>query len=224
MGGKDSGEVASKLAVRTAIRKLMDNMTEASEEMPENSRQWLEMAVSLANEVVHEKAHAENKKMGTTLVIAVVVGNDVHVANVGNSRAYLISPSGIRQVTHDQSMAQSMVDSGILKPEEAAHNPYRKILTQSVGSHNQVAIDSFTETLQEDESLLLCSDGLWNMLGDTEILHIVRTADSPAAACQALVDACNQKDARDDIAAVLVRQGSIFQPAESDKNIQRAAN
>ncbi len=209
IGGQDSGEVASKLAVRTAIRKLMENITESNDDMPDNYRQWLEMAVTLANQVVHEKADVEKKKMGTTLVLAVVVGNDVHVANVGNSRAYLISPTDIRQITHDQSMTQTMVDNGLIKPEDAATHPYRKILTQSVGSHDAITVDSFTETLQEDEALLLCSDGLWNMLGDAEIMRIVRTVDSPTAACQALVDACNQKNARDDIAAVLVRQGLI---------------
>jgi serine/threonine protein phosphatase PrpC len=208
MGGHEAGEVASQLAVRTAVRQLMGDVTETDEDMPENYRQWLESAVALANRVVHEKAHEENKKMGTTLVMAVVVGHDVHIANVGDSRAYLISPTSIRQITHDQSLAQVLVDSGTITPEQAANHPNRNILTQAVGPDAGVTVDLFNETLETHESLLLCSDGLWNTLGDAEIIHIVRTAATPNVACQALVDACNAKGSLDNIAAVLVRPGS----------------
>jgi protein phosphatase len=208
MGGHAAGEVASKLAVHTAVRQLMGEVAEVGEDMPENYRQWLESAVALANRVVREKAHEDNKNMGTTLVMAVVVGNDVHIANVGDSRAYLISPTHLRQITHDQSLVQSLVDKGQITPEQAVNNPNRNVLIQAVGSQEDVNVDLFSETLDADESLLLCSDGLWNTLGDEEIIHIVRNATTPHAACQTLVDACNAKGARDNIAAVLVRPGS----------------
>jgi serine/threonine protein phosphatase PrpC len=208
MGGHEAGEVASKLAVRTAVRQLMGDVAEADQDMPEPYRQWLESAVALANQVVREKAHEENTNMGTTLVMAVVVGNDVHIANVGDSRAYLISPTHLRQITHDQSLVQNLVDQGEITPEQAANNPNRNMLIQAVGSQKDVTVDLFNETLGSDESLLLCSDGLWNTLGDEEIIHIVRKAATPQAACQALVDACNAQGARDNIAAVLVRPGS----------------
>jgi len=211
MGGEEAGEVASKLAVRTAVRQLMGDVTEAGEDMPEHYQQWLESAVALANRVVRKKAHEENTNMGTTLVMAVVVGNDVHIANVGDSRAYLISPTNLRQITHDQSLVQGLVDKGELTPEQAANNPNRNMLTQAVGSQEDVTVDLFNETLENDESLLLCSDGLWNTLGDEEIIQIVRNAATPRAACQALVDACNVKGALDNIAAVLVRPASASQ-------------
>jgi serine/threonine protein phosphatase PrpC len=208
MGGHAAGEVASQLAVRTAVRQLMGNVTEVSEDMPEHYQQWLESAVALANRVVRKQAHEDNKNMGTTLVMAVVVGNDVHIANVGDSRAYLISPTRLRQITHDQSLVQNLVDTGEITPEQAAKNPNRNMLTQAIGSQENVTIDLFNETLDNNESLLLCSDGLWNTLGDVEIIDIVRTAATPHAACQALVDACNAKGALDNIAAVLVRPRS----------------
>jgi serine/threonine protein phosphatase PrpC len=179
-----------------------------SEDMPEHYQQWLESAVALANRVVRKQAHEDNKNMGTTLVMAVVVGNDVHIANVGDSRAYLISPTRLRQITHDQSLVQNLVDTGEITPEQAAKNPNRNMLTQAIGSQENVTVDLFNETLENDESLLLCSDGLWNTLGDEEIIHVVRNAATPHAACQALVDACNAKGALDNIAAVLVRPGS----------------
>jgi len=211
MGGHEGGEVASQLAVRTAVRQLMWNVTEADQDMPEPYQQWLESAVDLANRVVREKAHEDNKNMGTTLVMAVVVGNDVHIANVGDSRAYLISPTRLRQITHDQSLVQKLVDKGEITPEQAANNPNRNVLTQAIGSQENVTVDLFNETLENDESLLLCSDGLWDTLGDEEIIDIVRKAATPHAACQALVDACNVKGAQDNIAAVLVRPASTSQ-------------
>jgi protein phosphatase len=211
LGGQASGEVASKLAVRTAVWQLMGDVAQVGNDMPEHYRQWLEGAVTLANRVVRKQAHEENTNMGTTLVMAVVVGNDVHIANVGDSRAYLISPTRLRQITHDQSLVQSLVDAGTITPEEAVNHPNRNVLTQAVGAQAEVTVDLFNETLEDNESLLLCSDGLWNTLGDSEIIHIVRSATTPRAACQALVDACNAKGALDNIAAVLVRPGSAAQ-------------
>jgi serine/threonine protein phosphatase PrpC len=208
MGGHEAGEVASKLAIHTAVRQLMGESNETGEDMPEHYQFWLERAVALANKVVHKKAHDESTNMGTTLVMAVVVGNDVHIANVGDSRAYLISPSSIRQITHDQSMVQSLLDSGAITAEEVANHPRRNILMQSVGAQENVTIDMYSETLGDDESLLLCSDGLWSTLGDDEIIRIVRISSTPNVACQALVDACNAKGSLDNIAAVLVRPGS----------------
>jgi serine/threonine protein phosphatase PrpC len=206
MGGHESGEVASKLAVRTAIHQLVGAVSENNNEaMPENYQQWLTNAVSVANQMVRATAHEEHKNMGTTLVMALVVGNDVHIANVGDSRAYIISPKGIRQITRDQSLVQALVDSGTITPEQAVHHPRRNVLTQALGSDEEVNADLFNETLEADESILLCSDGLWGMLGDQEILQIVQKSDTPSTACQALVDACNAKGARDNIAAVLVR-------------------
>ena len=205
MGGQASGEIASQLAIHTAVTELLGSVTETDAPMPDSYRRWLEAAVSMANGLVYQKAREEKKEMGTTLVIAVVVGNDVHIANVGDSRAYLIRSNGMHQITHDQSLVQALIDTGVITPDQASEHPYRNVLTQAIGSRDQVKIDLFNETLLDGESLLLCSDGLWGTLSDTEILDIVQKADSPSAACQALVDACNARGASDNIAVVLVR-------------------
>ncbi len=207
MGGHAAGEIASKLAVRTAIRQLVGAVadTNVDPSLPETYQQWLTNAVTVANDMVRKTALEENTNMGTTLVMAVVVGNDVHIANVGDSRAYLISPQGIRQITHDQSLVQALVDNGTLTPAQAVNHPRRNVLLQALGTEDNVSAELFNETLEADESILLCSDGLWDMLGDQEIWKIVRDAETPSAACQSLVDACNAKGARDNIAAVLVR-------------------
>lgn len=208
MGGHQAGEVASKLAVRTAIRHLVESVTESDESMPENYRVWLEHAVAMSNRIVRKVGDEQHKNLGTTLVLAVVVGNDVHIANVGDSRAYLVTPTRLRQITHDHTFVQMLVDSGTITPEEAAIHPRRNVLTQAIGAQDQADIDLFDETLGPDESILLCSDGLWETLGEPQILEIIRTAETPSAACQALVDACNAKGSQDNIAAVLVRPGA----------------
>src|SRR5258708_31962312 len=104
---------------------------------------------------------------------------------------------------------QALVDNGTITPEQAADHPNRNILTQAVGSEVDVTVDLFKETLDKNESLLLCSDGLWNTLGDDEIIRIVRTAATPRAACQSLFDACNAKGSPDNIASVLVLPRSV---------------
>ncbi len=212
MGGHQAGEVASKLAVRTALRKLVDDVTEADTDMPEHYQNWLKSAVAVANQMVHNKGREDRKQMGTTLVMAVVVGHDVHIVNVGDSRAYLISPSGIRQITKDHSLVQMLVDAGAITPEQAAEHPQRNILTQSIGTQPDISIDVFQENLDDEESLLLCSDGLWEMLSDEQIQKIVMDAKTPDEACQALVDATNAAGGHDNIAAVLVRLGAAPQP------------
>jgi serine/threonine protein phosphatase PrpC len=182
MGGHEAGEVASKLAIRAAVRQLMGNMTEVDEDMPVHYQQWLESAVDLANSVVRKQAREDHKNMGTTLVMAVVVGNNVHIANVGDSRAYIISPTSLRQITQDQTLVQNLVETGEITPEQAVNNPNRNMLTQAVGSQKDVTVDMFNETLKNDEALLLCSDGLWDTLDDEEIIHIVRNAATPHTA------------------------------------------
>jgi PPM family protein phosphatase len=215
MGGHQAGEIASKLAVRTALRKLVGEVTESDGEMPENYQNWLKSAVALANQMVHNKGRESRKTMGTTLVMAVVVGHDVRIVNVGDSRAYLIGPDGIRQITKDHSLVQMLVDAGAITQEQAAEHPQRNILTQSIGTQPEVTVDAFQENLDDDESLLLCSDGLWEMLNDDQIWKIVQAAKTPDEACQALVEAANSAGGHDNIAAVLVRLGASIGSAES---------
>jgi len=130
MGGHEAGEVASKLAVRTAIRKLMKDVTDGDDKLPENYEQWLKGAVGLANKTVIQKAQEDDKNMGTTLVMAVVVGHDVHIVNVGDSRAYVITDHGIHKITKDHSYVQALVDTGVITQEQAVNHPLRNILTQ----------------------------------------------------------------------------------------------
>jgi PPM family protein phosphatase len=208
MGGHDAGEVASKIAVRTAIRKLMSEVTQTETDLTDDYREWLENAVTLANTMVRKQANENQTNMGTTLVMAVMVGREVHVVNVGDSRAYLITKDRICRITKDHSMVQALADSGAIKPEDMDKHPYRNILTQALGSHDDVSPDVFDATLDDNSALLLCSDGLYEMLGEDQIFRIVHDAVTPNDACQALIDASNAAGGKDNIAAVLVRLAS----------------
>jgi PPM family protein phosphatase len=214
MGGHDAGEVASKLAMRSAVHKIIQDLSEANDGLPENIQNWLRGAVTLANQSVRNKALDRDRNMGTTLVVAVVFGHNLHVVNVGDSRAYVISPQTVRQITRDHSFVQALVDTGAITPEEAIGHPRRNILTQSVGSHDELTIDHFNETLKEDEWLLLCSDGLWGTMSNDQIGRLVREANSPAEAAQTLVNTANEAGGQDNISAIVVR----LQPSPKSSN------
>lgn len=205
MGGHSAGEIASKLAVRSAIRELMTEITEAEASMPQNYQNWLRSAVAIANQMVLNKSLDDQKKMGTTLVMAAVVGNQVHIVNVGDSRAYILNAEGIRQITEDHSFVQMLLKAGAISREEAIDHPRQNLLTQSIGQEKKLTVDLFSETLEDDSYVLLCSDGLWGELTDEEIWKIVMGADSPQAACQALIDHTNAAGGHDNSAIVLVR-------------------
>lgn len=206
MGGHDAGEVASQLAIHTAVQEILEKISADQADLPSNYQGWLQSAVALANQMVHDKnLEGSQRQMGTTLVMAAVVGNNVHIVNVGDSRAYIINESGIRQITRDHSYVQMLVENNLISPEEAENHPNRNVLTQAIGADEDVHIDLFEEQLDEDSYLLLCSDGLWGELKDHEIWEIVMNASDTQTASQALVDATNQAGGRDNIAVVLVK-------------------
>lgn len=206
MGGHAAGEVASELAVRTAIRRLMDSLTATDDLAVENCQMWMQNAVSSANKTVYKQGGAA---MGTTLLIAVVIDNTLHIANIGDSRAYLITRDGIRQLTHDHSLAQMLLDAGALAPEEAVTSTRRNILTRSIGTHETVEVDVFEEHIDQPCYLLLCSDGLWSELSEEKMLHIVHDSDTVQEASQRLVDAGNEAGGHDNIAVVLAQLDPI---------------
>ena len=205
MGGHSHGEIASKLAVRTAIRKVMDDIVEHDDDMPVNYRSWLESATRIANRVVYKTAESRDSNMGTTLVLAVVAGNKLHVANVGDSRAYVITDKSIRQITKDHSMLRAMLESGAYDERQIEQSPFKHALTQAIGQAEPIEIDTFTEKLPDGSYVLLCSDGLWGEVDESEIFKIVQEAESVQAACEALVKAANSAGGSDNIAVVLVR-------------------
>ena len=176
MGGHDMGEVASATASEKFIETITANIFESwhnSEKI--KLRQILINAVEAANNEVWKISMHKPNRIGTTLVGAIISGNHISIANIGDSRAYLIHPGkSIRQITKDHTAVQEMVDAGMISREEAVNHPQKSILTRSLGTTPFVKADIF-ETNINDNILLLCSDGLYGMVNDSEICEKVES-------------------------------------------------
>jgi serine/threonine protein phosphatase PrpC len=169
----------------------------------------LRQAIQKANRVVYQYAQEKPRQAadaGTTVTMAVVQGQRAVIANVGDSRTYILRNRKMRQITHDHSLVASMVASGQIRPEEIFVHPQRNVIYRSLGQKRQVQIDTFWETLQPGDHLLLCSDGLWEMVQDeTVIAHLIESAKTPVLACQVLIDSANTAGGEDNIGVVVVR-------------------
>lgn len=200
VAGQAQGEIASQMAIHTSIEKLIRLLTHSKQSPSMDYSDWMELVVESANEVVYR----QHTKMATTLVMALLIDQKAHIANVGDSRAYLISDSGIHQITEDQSVVQQLLNSGLITPEQAVNHPYRNILTHSIGARETVKVDTYDVNLLAGNYLLLCSDGLTNELDNENIYDIVRSAQSVQAACDSLIEEANASGGRDNIAVVLI--------------------
>jgi protein phosphatase len=165
-------------------------------------------AAQSANRAVYANAQQQPDEAGnasTTLTMALVRGERVFVANVGDSRTYLLRGDEIRQITTDHSLIAGLVRSGNVKPEELYTHPARNVIVRSLGTAPEVDVDLFEEQLQAGDTLLLCSDGLWEMVrGSDRIGEIVRRAETPMQACRDLIEAANQAGGQDNISVIVV--------------------
>lgn len=200
VGGAAYGEIASRTAVEIVIRQLTQRIIEAQPNAVESYQDWLKSAVRAANTRIYDAP----KTMGTTLVTAMVLGTTAYIANVGDSRAYLLTTSSIRQITEDQSMVQVLYNTGIINAGQRADHPYRNVLYQAVGTTEAVRPDIYTIEADDENYLLLCSDGLTNELDDEAIYTIVMQVESPQAACDRLVEQANQHGGHDNISVLIV--------------------
>ena len=167
----------------------------------------IEDAVRKTNELLIEKAkeQSELEGMGTTFVMASVFEDTAYVANIGDSRLYLINDK-IKQVTEDHSLVEEMVKNGEIKREEARFHPNKNIITRALGASNSVVADYFEININAGDIILLCSDGLSNMLGDTEIFNITNTyRNDIETATRTLVEKANENGGKDNIAIVMIQ-------------------
>ena len=204
MGGAKSGNIASSLAVDVFSQEIQRTWTANMEW--DKADQILKSAVKLANFTVYDQAmqFEEFDGMGTTLVAAFIRGRKVSVVNVGDSRAYRISQNGIRQITKDHSVVQMMVDRGELTPEAAKRYPGKNLITRAVGTESSVVCDVFRQELNRGDFLLLCSDGLSNLMDDQEILFEVVHGVNKEHCCKRLLDIAVSRGCPDNFTCVLV--------------------
>jgi protein phosphatase len=206
MGGHQAGEVASSLAARTVAREVIEHVYTPYliHGRPDASQSPLTEALTQAVDEASKMVYNNVPGGGTTLTCVLVVNERAVFAHVGDSRAYLYYDGQLRQVTRDHSYVDKLVELGQLTEEEAAVHPQKNVLYRAVGQEGLLEVDTHLESIPAGGRLLLCSDGLWGMLDDDQILRIVREAATPQAACDQLVDAANAAGGRDNITAVVV--------------------
>ncbi|WP_141505938.1 Stp1/IreP family PP2C-type Ser/Thr phosphatase [Paenibacillus luteus] len=176
MGGHQAGDVASQKAV-DAFRSMLEQSAAKADLSIQEGKMLIRQAITQANEAVFELASRNEKyhNMGTTIVAALVKKDNAIIGHVGDSRAYKITEGVIKQITFDHTLVNELVKSGQLSEEEAAHHPRRNVLTRAVGTDSQVEIEVQAVEWSPQDVLLLCSDGLSNMVSDQQILQTVMT-------------------------------------------------
>ncbi len=205
VGGHAAGDVASQTTV-AAIAKYADDLHRvASAGEPLDAEAWLARAARAANQAVFDARRAASNDMGSTLVMALIVGRAATVLNVGDSRAYWLKPQAIEQITTDHSLVQRLIEIGQLTPEEARHHPQKSVIYRVIGDTPDLAMDLFDIVLAPGEAILLCSDGLSDMVLDNVIWQVWREAVSPQAACDQLVSLAKEAGGYDNISVVLVQ-------------------
>ena len=205
MGGAKSGNVASTLAVDVFVEEVRRSWNSGMDR--EETDQMLCGAVKLANFTVFDQAQQfeEFYGMGTTLVAVLIHGKHVTIINVGDSRAYIVNREGIRLLTTDHSLVQMMVERGELTPEQARTYPGKNYITRAVGTETVVMSDIYHLDVDRGDCLLLCSDGLSNMMDDQEILFEVVHGVGKEYCCQRLLEIAKNRGAPDNFTSVLVQ-------------------
>ena len=198
MGGHNAGDFASAFAVRVMVDSV-------KEDADFNPVKVIRHGIEVANHELIEQAKKseERKGMGTTMVVATVVGNYVYVAIVGDSRLYVIG-NRITQITKDHSLVQEMVRMGELTEEDARNHPDKNIITRALGAEETVNIDFFDLRLEKDSNILMCSDGLSNMVSNEEIQEIIQDQSDVQDKGKTLLNLANEHGGKDNIAVVLI--------------------
>ena len=201
MGGHKAGEYASKCAVDTVVEKV-------SLSKEKGTIRILSKAIRQANTRIREKAASDEnfQGMGTTLVAASFDEEELTVANVGDSRLYLFKDGKLKQITTDHSLVEEMIRMGELERKDARMHPDKNIITRAIGAADEVDVDFFeVDGIEEGDMILMCTDGLSNMLDDKEIEGIIVSGDDVEETARRLVNAANMNGGRDNIGVVLVR-------------------
>ncbi len=213
MGGENAGDIASEDAL-TALEKYVEDHVPRPIHF-DSLCQTVARGIDAANAQVYARSQSapEYEGMGTTCTCVLTDGKRVCIYNVGDSRAYLISPEIGRQITVDHTYVQMLVEQGKLAPEARGTHPRRNYLMRALGVSRQVEKDSFFFDMEKDHNILLCSDGLSSYCSDDEIYHTVRSLE-PTKACESLVELANAHGGRDNITVVILSHGPSMNGSE----------
>ncbi|MDO5572943.1 MAG: Stp1/IreP family PP2C-type Ser/Thr phosphatase [bacterium] len=198
MGGHNAGDFASKHTVEVIVQTISD----AAETEPVRI---IKQAIQNANSSIRRKSEAEEalRGMGTTVVVATIIGECLYVANVGDSRLYIMDQE-IRQVTRDHSLVEEMVRIGEIDRESARTHPDKNIITRAIGAAEEIEIDFFEIDLKREDTILMCTDGLTNMLEDSDICRIMKGQRDVAGKAEELIKAANNNGGKDNIGVIII--------------------
>ena len=198
MGGHNAGDYASKYTIETIVEEIEKSKDTSVVKI-------LEKAIQSANRHIRKKSQESEglNGMGTTVVAATIHGDEMCVANVGDSRLYVINQE-IKQITEDHSLVEEMVRMGGIRREQARSHPKKNIITRAIGAEDELEIDFFQVKLKKGDFVLLCSDGLTNMIEDEEIRMILQGQRDIVEKAEALVATANNNGGKDNIAVILI--------------------
>jgi len=207
VGGAASGALASSIATETILSELHRWWHKVPKRTPESVEAALKRGVDAANRAIFQKAteSPEHHGMGTTTTLALVLDAEAYIAQVGDSRAYLVRKGNARQLTKDQSFVQRLIDAGRMTAKEAAQSEHRNIILQALGPEEKVVTDFYRVKLENEDYLVLCSDGLSNQVSNEEIARITRGTGRPEDICEALVEEAMHTGAPDNVTVVTAR-------------------
>lgn len=206
MGGANGGEIASKTAVETVQAHIVEKLKN-SPSLAQIPR-ILSSAIEKANTQIYNlsKSDINYKGMGTTLDICIVSGKSVYIAHIGDSRVYKVTSAGeITRLTKDHSLVEYMIETGALTPEEALNHPQKNIITRALGTTTSTEADIINRPFEESDFLLMCSDGLSNMLDEKSIAEIISGNLSPSEKATSLIDLANDAGGTDNITVILAQ-------------------
>jgi len=214
MGGANAGEVASAVVIESLRRSLV------GQQQPAPKDALFERAVQQASRDVWQAAHQPGReKMGATLTAIFVHGSIAYIAEVGDSRAYLLRGGQITQVTHDQSHVQLLLDAGVLKQEEADKSPFRNVILQAMGQKPDVSVALGKLELRQRDCFILCSDGLSNKMDAEELKRTILTSPNLPQACTRLVALANERGGDDNITVIVAGVGGELPPCRADEPV-----
>ncbi|MBE6811614.1 MAG: Stp1/IreP family PP2C-type Ser/Thr phosphatase [Ruminococcaceae bacterium] len=205
MGGALAGEIASK----TAVDFIADRIRRAyRRDMSETAAGYLLTTAIIASGIlIHDDSekNAEHKGMGTTVVACIALKNTLVCANVGDSRGYLLSKHGLRQITHDHSLVQELIDAGKLSEHDAEFFPHRNVITRVLGADEYVDVDIFTVPFTAHDRFLLCTDGLTNMVSDARVAEILKSS-ALEEVVNKLINEANENGGKDNITVAVIEK------------------
>lgn len=203
MGGHNAGDFASRFAVEEFLRQI-------EKKNQKSIIRTLEESIAETNKLLYEQSQnrEELSGMGTTFVVAVLSDDRLYVANVGDSRLYLYNDEKMHQITQDHSMVEEMIRRGEIAREDARFHPKKNVITRALGTQREITADYFEVPLKQDDVILMCSDGLTNMVEDEEIGSVIKKADGNLEkAGNELLRMANESGGKDNISIVLVCRG-----------------